>query len=100
MPTNAYPACAIDEYASIRLMLLWTTAVILPRNMVSTAMPYNACVDVSCRSLSTPDAWTDPVPTPTEARANVRMKTLQNAENAAAFDPVDRNAVTGVGAPS
>ena len=30
MPISRYPACAIDEYASIRLRLFWVSAARLP----------------------------------------------------------------------
>src|ERR1041385_6411424 len=37
IPTSSTPPCEIDEYASMRLMLSWRTAVTLPIVMVSAA---------------------------------------------------------------
>ena len=37
-PTKMKPACAIDEYASMRLMSLWLMAIIDPTNIVKIAM--------------------------------------------------------------
>ena len=36
-PTSMNPAWLIDEYASIRLTSVWTTAIIAPTSSVSTA---------------------------------------------------------------
>ena len=38
MAIRMYPACAIDEYASILLILVWTMAITVPTAMVSMEM--------------------------------------------------------------
>jgi hypothetical protein len=39
-PVKMKPACATDEYASMRLTLLWDTAVTVPIAMVRIAMAH------------------------------------------------------------
>ena len=82
IPESIYPACAMLEYASILLIFVCTIAVILPR--IIDAAARRAII-----SLTRPPR-----------KSNVRMNTVMNAAKAAAFTPVDINAVTVVGAPS
>src|SRR5262245_25983338 len=82
---SMYPACAILEYASIRLMLLCTTAEILPQSIVTAEITDSAigiCIV----------AW---LPAGT-----IALKTGIRALKAAALPAVLMNAVTTVGAPS
>src|SRR5579862_2803346 len=72
----------MDEYASIRFTLDCVTAATLPTVMVTTASTQN-----SCRQSS-----------PIAGSPSRKMRI--SIANDAAFDPTDRNAVTGVGAPS
>src|SRR6266536_857531 len=82
MPIMRYPACAIEEYASMRLTFDCVTAAKLPTVIVTAASTQNS------RRQS---AFIDGIPS-TKIRISIA--------NDAAFDPTDRNAVTGVGAPS
>ena len=82
IPESIYPACAMLEYASIRLIFVCAIATILPR-----------IIDAAARRAMS--SFTRP-----PIKSNVRMNMVINAANAAAFTPVDINAVTGVGAPS
>ena len=77
-----YPACAIDEYASIRTMLVCRSAIKLPTVIVSAASAQNSGAHTSWRLRN---------PTYTSSR----MATMPPV-----FDATDRKAVTGVGAPS
>jgi hypothetical protein len=70
------------EYASIRLILLCSTPTTVPTIIVSAAIPESTGIHWLCNGSS------------------VERNTLTNAANAAAFTPVDMNAVTIVGAPS
>ena len=79
---SRYPACAIDEYASIRLRLLCVSAATLPTVIVTIASTSNSSTQ-SALSVGSPS-----------------RKIRSSIANDAAFDPTDRNAVTGVGAPS
>ena len=77
-----YPACAIEEYASIRLVLLCVIAAMLPTVIVTAASTQNS----SCQSAT--------------RLGSPSMKIRSSIANEAAFEPTDRYAVTGVGAPS
>src|SRR6266567_3490283 len=70
------------EYASIRLTLFCSTPSTVPAIIVSAAMTESTGTHCACSGSS--------------AERNTRT----NAPNAAAFTPVDMNAVTIVGAPS
>src|SRR6185295_12800490 len=70
------------EYASIRLTFDWTTPSTVPTIIVAAAISQIASVQLP-RNGSNPD-----------------RNTRTNAANAAAFTPVDMNAVTAGGAPS
>src|SRR4029453_19163711 len=82
MPMSREPACAIDEYASIRLMFDCVSAAKLPTVIVMIASTQNR----SCQ------LWL--------IEGSPSWKIRSSIANDAAFDPTDRNAVTGVGAPS
>src|SRR5579883_2574381 len=81
------PACAIDEYASIRLMLSWRTAVMLPIVMVMPAM-----TTIGDAQPSEPNGTTPPPSADTNTRI---APAIAAALTAAAMNPV-----IGVGAPS
>src|ERR1700690_1623691 len=85
-PTSKTPACEIDEYASMRLMLSWRTAVMLPIVIVSAAITTSGLAQPSV-----PNAASPPSATP-----NTRIIAAIAADLTAAA----MNAVTGVGAPS
>src|SRR5213593_1256554 len=70
------------EYASIRLVLPWTSATTFPAVIVTAA---SSAITTLQSTSSGPSA-------PTSTR--------RIAANAAAFGPTDMNAVAGVGAPS
>ena len=70
------------EYASIRLMFVWTTPTTVPTIIVSAAITESTGSHCACSGSS--------------GDRNTRA----NAPNAAALTPVDMNAVTIVGAPS
>ena len=70
------------EYASMRLMLLWSTPTIVPTIIVSAEITVSTGIQSPCNGSS------------------VERNTRTNAANAAAFTAVDMNAVTTVGAPS
>src|SRR5574338_590677 len=70
------------EYASMRLMFVWTTPTTVPRIIVAAAITDSIGTHWSCIGSS--------------GERNTRT----NAANAAALTPVDMNAVTIVGAPS
>ena len=72
----------MDEYASIRLILLWVMAAMLPTVMVTAASTQNS----TCQSAARP--------------GSPSMKIRRIMAKDAAFEPTDRYAVTGVGAPS
>src|SRR3970040_2381357 len=80
-PIRMNPAWAMLEYASIRLMSVWATAIRLPTITVTAATPHTSGVQ------SHVSGWNDV--------SNTRM----NAANAATLVPADMYAVTGVGAP-
>jgi hypothetical protein len=77
--TRTYPACAIEEYASKRLILSWTSAPILP-SVIERAAEIQI-------SQSRPGAF-------------ISKSTRSRTANVAAFGPVDMNPVIGAGAPS
>jgi hypothetical protein len=58
------------------------------------AMTTNALVIADCNVCNAP------VLAAKDVAAKVNMNTREKEANAAAFEPVERNAVTGVGAPS
>src|SRR6185369_9577045 len=74
--------CAMLEYASIRLTFVCTTPTTVPKIIVTAAIAESTGIQCAC-SGSSGD-----------------RKTRAKAANAAAFTPVDMNAVTIVGAPS
>ena len=76
-----YPAWAMLEYASRRLILVCEIAMILPRIMVKADSPQK-------------------MPVMSEAMAgNAVANTRSNAANPAIFAPEDMKAVTAEGAP-
>ena len=76
------PACEIDEYASIRFTLRWTSAARLPTASEQTAI--TAIVTVQrCASAG-----------------NAVTSTRSISTSATVLVAADMNAVTGVGAPS
>src|ERR1041384_653763 len=77
--TSRYPACAMDEYASMRFTLFCISAPKLPSVMESAAQ-----IQIS-------GSQSDDV---------VANSTRSNTANAAALGPVDINATIGAGAPS
>src|SRR5919106_6734625 len=70
------------EYASIRFTFVCTTPTTVPTIIVTAAMAESTGIHCACSGSS--------------GERNTRT----NAANAAAFTPVDMNAVTIVGAPS
>src|SRR4051794_18535716 len=87
MPTSSTPACEIDEYASMRLMLSWRTAVMLPTVIVIAAI-----TTIGLAQPSVPNGTTSPP----SAIPNTRII----AATAAALTAAAMKPVTGVGAPS
>src|SRR6185503_4097259 len=87
IPTSRTPACEIDEYASMRLMLSWRTAVMLPTVIVMAAITTTGLAQPSVPYGNT---------SPPSATPNTRII----AATAAALTAAAMNAVTGVGAPS
>src|SRR6476620_9388023 len=81
-PIRRYPAWAMDEDASIRLMLDCVNAAIFPAVIVT--------IDNASKSRRQ-SVFRDGSPS---------RKIRSSIANDAAFEPTDRNAVTGVGAPS
>ena len=81
-PISMYPACAIDEYASIRLMFVCVSAARFPTVIVTTESTANS---------SRQSGLLDGSPS---------RKIRSSIANEAALDPTDRKAVIGVGAPS
>src|SRR5216683_4854588 len=76
------PPCAIDEYASMRMMFVCRSATRLPIVMVIAASTQNKGCQTSL------------------LKGNATKSSVSRATNPAAFDATDRKAVTGVGAPS
>src|SRR5262249_37548094 len=76
------PPCAIDEYASRRTMLVWRRAVRLPSVIDAAASAHST----GCHAVCVPK--------------KPKYTRLRMATKPPAFDATDRNAVTGVGAPS
>ena len=72
----------MDEYASIRLMLLCVMAAMLPTVIVTAARAQKK----TCQSAVSP--------------GSPSRRIRSSIANEAAFEPTERNAVTGVGAPS
>src|SRR5262245_35516925 len=81
-PISTYPACAIDEYASIRFRLDCVSAAKLPAVIVTIDSASNR----KRQSTLSP--------------GHPSRKIRSSIANDAALDPTDKNAVTGVGAPS
>ena len=80
--TRMKPPCAIDEYASMRTMFVWRSAARFPRIIDAAASTQSTGCQVS-------------------GTAKKPKKTIDSiATNPPAFDETERNAVTGVGAPS
>src|SRR3954470_8481799 len=76
------PPCAIDAYASMRTMFVCPSATTLPTVIDSAAsVQKNGC------QIAVADG-------------NAMYTNCTNATKPAAFDATERNAVTGVGAPS
>ncbi len=86
-PTRSTPACATLEYASMRLMLFWRRAAMLPTVMVTAAM-----MEKMLAQPIWPKGTTSPPRAPTKTRI---MPAIAADLTAAAI-----KAVTGVGAPS
>ena len=76
------PPCAIDEYASMRTMLVWRSAVRFPSVIDAAASTHR----IGCH-----ESW--------DGR-NPNLMIVSSATKPPAFDATDRNAVTGVGEPS
>ena len=76
------PPCAIDEYASMRTMFVWRSAARLPSVIDAAASTQRIGCHESAR------------------REEPEVDDVSSATNPPAFDATDRNAVTGVGAPS
>ena len=76
------PPCAIDEYASMRTMLVWRRATRLPKMIDAAASTHSTGSHESCDGK------------------NPNRMMVSSATNPPAFDATERNAVTGVGAPS
>src|SRR5262245_52157458 len=76
-----YPACAIDEYARMRLTSDCTTAAMLPNSSDSTARTHTIGRQSS------------------RYCGKATVKSRSSAANAAALVAAAMNAVTGVGAP-
>ena len=79
--TSTYPACAIELYPSMRFTLVCVSAAKLPNVMEASALIHTS------GSHPRPIGWKGV------------MKIRRKMANAAAFGPVERNAVTGDGAP-
>src|SRR3954466_12615083 len=75
------PACATLEYASIRLMSVWDSAITAPTTMLNAASTQIIGVQSHCSG------------------ANATLNTRSSAANAATLVAADMYAVTGVGAP-
>ncbi len=80
------PPCAIDEYASIRTMFVWRSAARLPTVIEAAA---------SIQSTGHQESAARPF-----GRKKPKYTMLMRATKPPAFDATERNAVTGVGAPS
>ncbi len=80
-PARMNPACAIDEYASSRLMSVWVIATIAPPSMVTIATP----IMTGRQSQRRPGSTT--------------YSRRSSAPNAATFVAAAMKPVTGVGAP-
>ena len=76
------PPCAIDEYASMRTMLVWRSATRFPKIIDAAASTQSTGSHESCDGK------------------NPNRMMVSSATNPPAFDATERNAVTGVGAPS
>src|SRR3954449_6938503 len=80
--TKMNPPCAIDEYASMRTMLVWRRAARFPSSIEAAARIQR----IGCHD---------------DGALNKPKKMIERiATNPPAFDATERNAVTGVGAPS
>src|SRR4051812_653972 len=80
-PVRMNPAWATLEYASIRLMSVWDSAITDPTTMLSAASTQMNGVQSHCSG------------------ANATLNTRSSAANAATLVAADMYAVTGVGAP-
>src|SRR6187402_1139435 len=80
--TRMNPPCAIDEYASMRTMFVWRSAARLPSVIESAASTHSTGCHESLDGK------------------NPKRTIVSSATKPPAFDDTDRNAVTGVGAPS
>src|SRR5512140_825515 len=76
---SRYPACAIEEYASMRFTFDCTSAAMLPMNIESTAETHTI---------------------QNHPGAPAMKKMRRSTANTAAFGAVDISATTGAGAPS
>ena len=74
--------CPMELYAIRRLMLLWLMAANAPSTMDAMATNTTICCHWAARSPNGP----------------IMMR--RNSASAAIFGPTEKNAVTGVGAPS
>src|SRR5512137_394937 len=81
-PIMANPACAIDEYASMRLTLFWVRAIRLPTVMVNVA---------STDRMRLQSAFT---------AGKTALKSRISMANPAALEAVERKPATAVGDPS
>src|SRR6185436_1716167 len=80
-PVRMNPACVTLEYASIRLMSVWDSAMTDPTTMLTAASTQMNGVQSHCSG------------------ANDTLNTRSSAANAATLVAADMYAVTGVGAP-
>src|ERR1043165_8013889 len=97
-----YPACATDEYASIRFTFLCTMAAALPQIIDAVASRANTALQpvkcapakLKCRNES-PGSFELP-----SSGANATRRIFAATANDATFEPVAMKPATGVGAPS
>ena len=81
--TRMKPPCAIDEYASMRTMFVWRSAARFPRDHRRRGEdPERRAATSRCDGK------------------NPNQMIVSSATKPPAFDATERNAVTGVGAPS
>src|SRR6476661_4688535 len=80
--TSMKPPCAIEEYASMRTMFVWRRAARFPRIIEAAASTQSTGCQLS------------------GAGKKPKNTTVRIATNPPALDETERNAVTGVGAPS
>src|SRR5215470_8666284 len=90
-PINAYPACAILEYASSRFILVCCCAAKLPSVIVITQIKSRSC------GQSTPFSASQ-LPLEVSEEMAGKKKRVSSAKPAA-LDPIAKKVVIGIGAP-